>query len=453
MKALFSYFLACQLIVTPLAAVAEKNTPPPALALPNQFLDWNQFAALKPEIRAVYLDYLLFVSAVAQETQYPDEQILFDPGLSASMDIKNWLQEVFAGNEAHANPILAGAMRVTVGCLTALKACFTFSRQAAAKMAQVWTKFRQSKTANLAIESSVGKAKQIGYKPQGYEPIASSRSLVPVETIEGELVKQGTQVAKITPAAEAAAEKGGWFGPIAGAAAGMAGEKAVAKAIEDYQKSKSVGTGANLDASPKDQSPSQVGSANTNELVPSYKREKGAVCIFGGYSTSYAIDKVGGCKPPKEAVNSRDCKGTKKPSFKCNGFGLDQGDLQAAKKMCVTLKNGQGLSELTQNCLVKYLDLLHGKNAHTMSKDEYEKLLKQINQQLDASRTGQPSLRQYCGKDYQNTGNQSRQKRECEALHGLLASVEEYAPHTAETAAVTPAAPAPESKTPAKSAQ
>ena len=442
MRMLLTYLTVFSLLL-PNPALATKPTAVEPV-VPPAFLAWDQFVELSQEDRTLYFLYLNLVGAVLQEAKYPGEQIWFGDDLMASSDLEepsDFWKWVFASNEAHA----AAPIFVAVGF--GARVCIRYCANVASRMWGAAKNFF-SRGASRAAPKSGEIIPPGGSVPGGLKNVNPS-NLPAVRTgttqprIPGRDVgqakppgggQQGPIPLKATdvPTAPAPAAGSGFMkGVAAGSTGTMIGTEGLKCAMGEGLCTKEPTTGPTAGPDPV---------TLPAEEEPKFERVKGATCIFGSYGTSYSVGGDGGCKPPKNTINSKECSGVKKPTFFCNEFGLTKGNKKAAKAMCIQVKKGMDMAELTEKCANNLKSLMDNNSTLLLDKAKYEELVEKLNKMLGDKAPGQLSLKEYCGRDYDNKANEKRQARECIALRDMLKAIEEKIGKHGGAAA--PAAPA-----------
>lgn len=459
MRTFVAWLLALLMVFDPVFASQAA-----ARTLPHHFLSWDQFRELPDDHRTVYLSYLLYVSAVMQDVQYEHEVIGLAPDLNArfdyDLDLENLWRHLSLAPEAHAvAPAVYGA-----GVVAARVGAWAFkspaARAAMDKLSGTWQVFREASGRLIGrFQSSSGKVVQgevkavpkpggggpatpsgggrdlVPYRPQGtaVDVVRGGRALEAAAPRGGQVVPHSTPLKPAGPAAPATPAASGGVGQAIKQGAIGAG------VVEGVQCA--AGGGLCTAKDPKAPNPTTPtdGGPPAAPAEPPYARDVGATCIFGGYDTTYSEAKDGGCKPPPETINAKECKGVKKPNFRCNDFDMAKGDAAVLKQMCIPLSKNLPLEELTERCLKMNQYLLQSRRPSIVTKDQYEKLVEQIQKQIERKNAKGMSIRQYCGVGFDNAANEKRQARECQALASLLKTMEELAP--ASVPAGPPAAP------------
>lgn len=173
-------------------------------------------------------------------------------------------------------------------------------------------------------------------------------------------------------------------------------------------------------------------------------RKEGSFCIFGGHASSYIV--AGGrafCPAPPNTVNADICsrKGFS-PSFLCQNFGLStRADLlKVSDALCVPLRSGKGLQDLTVRCAKafneNFLPNVQALDAAALS--QIQEQVKKGVAELEAARgIGEIGILAYCQDG--NSLNKGRQRSECSALVSILEKFRSEARTIAAAAEASPA--------------
>ncbi len=445
--------------------------------LKESLLTWKQFEQLNPQERGVYMTYVAYATALLEFHKSPTDVIEIDPSLQAQYEFHPLFQLMLEPTEAQAIEltkenvvtaveiasfglilvpgvgwIAAGGMRASYAAYKAYR-----SRGFVASVKDFFKRGgKKSEKPDKPLEGEIfSQGKEIPAKgPLKDITPGTAQSNLPA-------LRPGSEVGRVRPAAPAApagptrlkstdvppaAVESGWKPLVGSAVAGAGVTQAVNCAAETGLCSKpqdasttvaaASPTPVNATATPSESptpgpSPSPSPNAEAATIadapkVPEYSRLAGDTCIFAGYGNKYSSNGDGGCKPPAGILNSKSCKSQKKPNFKCNDFGLSTATNGLANLMCVPVKKGQNLDDLTAKCLDKMKELLK-RPGLKISKEEYEAALKNLKDLIDSKSTGgKLSIGDYCSD--KNKANQGRQAKECEALEEMLKQLQAAVP-------------------------